>query len=162
MPTDGLTLGTSVNWIETEIGDFIGSNQVGEEINFDGSEFPFSSNWQAIANASYEWDISSTLVGMVALDVSYTGDALADYKGDDATTTDGEPYQYDSRFDIDSYTLVNARIGISAGDGTWRAYAWGRNITDEFYYSNVQQASDMLVRYAGMPRTYGATFEYRW
>jgi outer membrane receptor protein involved in Fe transport len=162
MPTDGLTLGTSVNWIETEIGDFIGSNQVGEEINFDGSEFPFSSNWQAIANASYEWDISSTLVGMVALDVSYTGDALADYKSDDATTTDGEPYQYDSRFDIDSYTLVNARVGISAGDGTWRTYAWGRNITDEYYYSNVQQASDMLVRYAGMPRTYGVTFEYRW
>jgi iron complex outermembrane receptor protein len=161
-PLDGLTLGTAVNWMETEIGDFIGSNQLGDEINFDGSEFPFSSNWSATANATYEWDLTSSLVGMVALDVNYTGDTVADYKSDDDTTTDGSPYQYDSRFDIDSYTLMNARIGVSAADGSWRAFAWGRNITDEYYYNNVMQSTDMLVRYAGMPRTYGVTMEYNW
>ena len=58
--------------------------------------------------------------------------------------------------------LMNARIGISATDGTWRTYARGRNITGEYYDNNLLQASDMLTRYAGMPRTCGATFEYNW
>ena len=162
MPLDGLTLGTAVSWMETEIGEFIGSNQLGQEIDFDGSEFPFSSNWQATANAKYEWDLTSNLVGMVALDVNYTGNAVADYKSDDATDTSGNPYKYDSRFDIDSYTLVNARIGVSSADGSWNSYVWGRNLSDEYYYSNVLQASDMLTRYAGNPRTYGVTLQYNW
>lgn len=162
MPTEGLTVSSSINYLDTEIGSFIGSNQVGQEIDFDGSEFPFSSNWQSRFNAQYEWDVSSSLVGTIGLDVSYTGDAVADYKSDDATSTDGEPYSYDKRFDIDSYTVVDARIGVGAADGQWRTYAWGRNLTDEYYYSNVQQASDMLTRYAGMPRTYGVTLEYNW
>jgi iron complex outermembrane receptor protein len=94
--------------------------------------------------------------------LSYTGESDADYKGDGSTTVDGDPYSYDSRFKIDSYTLLQARAGVSSADGSWRGYAWGRNLTDEFYYTNVQQASDMLTRYAGMPRTYGVTFEYNW
>ena len=162
MPMNGLTLSSSVNYLETEIGSFIGSNQVGQEIDFDGSEFPFSSNWQSSFNAQYEWDLSNNLVGTVAMGVSYTGDADSDYKSDDATTTDGEPYSYDKRFDIDSYTLVDARVGVAAADGKWRTFAWGRNLTDEYYYNNVQQSTDMLVRYAGMPRTYGLTLEYNW
>jgi outer membrane receptor protein involved in Fe transport len=162
MPLDGLTLGTAVSWMETEIGQFIGSNQVGDEINFNGSEFPFSSNWAATATAKYEWNLTSNLVGMVAVDANYTGDTVADYKSDDATDTSGNPYQYDSRFDIDSYTLLNARIGVSSADGTWNTFAWGRNLTDEYYYNNVLQASDMLTRYAGNPRTYGVTLEYNW
>jgi iron complex outermembrane receptor protein len=161
-PIDGLTLGSSANWMETEIGEFIGTNQVGNEIDFDGSEFPFSSNWQSSFNAQYEWSVSNSLVGTVALGLNYTGDAVSDYKSDDSTTTEGEPYKYDKRFDIDSYTLVDARIGLAAADGQWRTYAWGRNLTDEYYYNNVQQATDMLARYAGMPRTYGVTVEYNW
>ena len=62
MPLDGLTLGTAVSWMETEIGEFIGSNQVGDEINFNGSEFPLSSNWGATATAKYEWNLTSNLV----------------------------------------------------------------------------------------------------
>ena len=162
MPLNGLTLGSAISWMDTEIGDFIGSNQVGDEINFDGSEFPFSSNWSATANAKYEWNLTSNLVGMVAVDMDYTGDSVADYKSDDATDTSGNPYKYDSRFDIDSYTLVNARMGVSAADGTWNSYVWARNLTDEYYYNNVQQASDMLTRYAGMGLTYGLTLDYNW
>ncbi len=162
MPLDGLTLGAAVSWMETEIGQFIGSNQVGDEINFNGSEFPFSSNWGGTAQAKYEWNLTSNLVAMVAVDANYTGDTQADYKSDDDTDTAGDPYQWDTRFDIDSYTLLNARIGISSADGTWNTYVWGRNLTDEYYYNNVLQASDMLTRYAGKPRTYGLTAQYNW
>jgi iron complex outermembrane receptor protein len=162
MPMEGLTISSAINYLDTEIGGFVGSNQVGQEIDFDGSEFPFSSNWQTSFNAQYEWSVSNSLVGTVALGLNYTGDAVSDYKSDDSTTTEGEPYKYDKRFDIDSYTLVDARIGLAAADGQWRTYAWGRNLTDEYYYNNVQQATDMLARYAGMPRTYGVTVEYNW
>lgn len=159
---EGLTVNGSVNYLETEIGSFIGSNQLGQEIDFDGSEFPFSSNFQANIGAQYEWDVSDSLIGTVAFGLNYTGEAESDYQSKDSTTTDGAPYTYDKRFDIDSYTLLDARIGVSAANGQWRTYAWGRNLTDEYYYNNVQQSTDMLVRYAGMPRTFGVTVEYNW
>ena len=66
MPIEGLTLGSAISYLDTEIGSFIGSNQVGQEIEFDGSEFPFSANWQSRFDAKYEWDISSNLVETVA------------------------------------------------------------------------------------------------
>lgn len=159
---EGLTLTANASYVETEIGNFIGSNQLGQEIDFDGSELPFSPNLQANAAAQYQWDMAAGVMGSVAVDVNYTGSAQADYDGKGNTDTSGNPYQYDSRFDIDSYTLVGARAGIAATDGSWNTYLWGRNLSNEYYYTNVSQATDMLSRYPGMPRTYGITLEYHW
>ena len=63
---------------------------------------------------------------------------------------------------IDSYTLVNARVGLQTDDGEWKGYLWGRNLTDEFYTSTTLQQNRSVSRYPGMGRTYGVTFEYYW
>jgi outer membrane receptor protein involved in Fe transport len=61
-------------------------------------------------------------------------------------------------FAIDSYTLVGARLGLSSKDQRWEAAVFGRNLTDEYYWTAVHNWGDAIVRYAGMPRTYGVEF----
>ena len=90
----------------------------------------------------------------VGLDINYTDDSNADY------VTQGD--SIDPDYLIKGYTLVNGRVGISADDGKWSAYVWGRNLTDEYYITNVYNSVDFLLNYAGKPRTYGLTFEYNW
>ena len=39
--------------------------------------------------------------------------------------------------------------------------AWGRNVTDKYYWNQAQHVNDVLVRFTGMPATYGVTLSYR-
>jgi outer membrane receptor protein involved in Fe transport len=48
------------------------------------------------------------------------------------------------------YTLLNARLELGAPSG-WAVYAYGRNLTDEVYFPELNGAS----RLVGAPRTYG-------
>jgi hypothetical protein len=36
-------------------------------------------------------------------------------------------------------------------------WAWGRNVTDEHYWNQMQHVNDVLLRFAGMPPTYGVS-----
>lgn len=169
VPVEGLTVAGGISYLETEIKSLKGSNQLGEFLDFAGSEFPFSANVQANATAKYEWDLTDTYRAHIGFDLSYSDNSLADYTSSDlvgySLPEDREdrvasPYEFDDRFTIDSYTLVNARIGISAANEQWSTYLWARNLTDEYYTSNTIKQADIISRYAGMPRTYGITFNY--
>jgi outer membrane receptor protein involved in Fe transport len=56
--------------------------------------------------------------------------------------------------------LVGAKLGIEPKDGRWAVALFGRNLTDEYYWSAVHGWGDAIVRYAGMPRTYGIEYSY--
>ena len=64
---------------------------------------------------------------------------------------------------IDSFTTVDLRVGIKAADDAWSFSVWGRNVFDEYYWTNQFVTQDVVVRYAAMPASYGATvkFEFR-
>jgi len=64
-------------------------------------------------------------------------------------------------FNVDSYTTVDARIGIETFDETWEVALWGKNLTDKYYWNNATQGLDNLYRLASMPRTYGVSAAYR-
>jgi len=44
--------------------------------------------------------------------------------------------------------------------GRWQASLWVRNLTDQAYSTSVFRATDMLSRFAGRPRTFGATASF--
>jgi len=94
LPAEGWALGGAVSYTDSRIGPFIGSNQLGQEIDFDGSELPYTPNWQATVDAKYEWSFSGGKMGFIAVDFSFSGSSQADYKSKDSSTTDGQPYQY--------------------------------------------------------------------
>lgn len=55
----------------------------------------------------------------------------------------------------EAYTLLNARLELETG-ATWAVYVYGRNITDEVYFPELNGAS----RLVGAPATYGAGLRY--
>jgi iron complex outermembrane receptor protein len=63
---------------------------------------------------------------------------------------------------VDSYDLVNARLALQSVDGSWEVAAWGKNITDEYYYVSNTTGNDVFSRYAGMGATYGVSVSYSW
>jgi outer membrane receptor protein involved in Fe transport len=59
------------------------------------------------------------------------------------------------------YEVVNARLGIRSEDKHWQVNLWGRNIFNEYYYTNGIIENDVRVRYAGLPATFGVAFAYK-
>jgi iron complex outermembrane receptor protein len=176
LPTDNLTIIASAGYLNTEIKKGQGFSQVGQFADFKGSHLPFSPKVQANLMARYEWGISDDYEGMFAIDMAYTGETYHDFISYDdntlyaikyeGTSVEVElpvmPYEFDQDFKAESYIITNARLGIIDASGTWKAYLWVRNLTDEFYVSTTVQNSEMQSRYTGMPRTIGLSFEYLW
>ncbi|PLW81200.1 hypothetical protein CWI75_16310 [Kineobactrum sediminis] len=147
--TEGLTLRAGVSYSDSEIkGDFTNFNYLGQQQNFTGESFPHAPEWQGSVDASYEHTFSSGMIGYVGALISYQDDTYAGF---------GELPE----LEVDSYALLDMRAGIDAGN--WGIRAWGKNLTDEYYWRQVtREFGDALVRFAGYPRSYGVTVSYRW
>lgn len=152
-PVAGLSITAVASYLDTEIKKFVGTTSDGEEnVDFSGNELPFAPEKSAALRASYRFPLPffSNLEGMVGADYSYNSEATSELEDDPV-------------FTIPSYELVNARVGVGDIDGRWDVTAWGRNITNEFYQLNIpQNTADSIVRYTGMPQTYGLTLTYRY
>lgn len=68
----------------------------------------------------------------------------------------------DHRFDMRAYTLVDLRAGAEFNDGNVRVGGFVRNVGNTYYWTNTQDTLASIVRYAGMPRTYGVQVSYRY
>jgi outer membrane receptor protein involved in Fe transport len=64
-------------------------------------------------------------------------------------------------FDEKAYTIVDAQLGVAEPDGKWRAWIWGKNIFNTYYWTNSTQSFDSIYRLAAMPATYGASVSLR-
>src|SRR3546814_19700542 len=49
---------------------------------------------------------------------------------------------------IGSFKTVDLRAGIKALDERWRVSVWGRNVFNEYYWTNQFVTQDVIVRYA--------------
>ncbi|MET0659078.1 MAG: TonB-dependent receptor [Steroidobacteraceae bacterium] len=58
------------------------------------------------------------------------------------------------------YDLLNASIRLSFADEKYALRLWGNNLTEEKYYSFLQQSTNASTKYSpSAPRTYGLTLE---
>ncbi len=64
-------------------------------------------------------------------------------------------------FLLDERVLVDVRAGLVGPAGNWRVQLFGRNVTDEQYFTQTSRLTDTVVSFTGMPRTYGIQFWYR-
>lgn len=147
--TSDLTFIGSATYLNTEVINYAGTGPDGLPRLYDGAAFPYAAEWQLSGTVTYDRDISSNLGFQAALNGRWQADSAADL-GDQ------------SSFQIDSYGLVNASIGIHALDDRWALQLWGRNITDTYYWTSVASNANVVVRFPGQAPTYGAslTFNY--
>ena len=148
-PVTGFTLTAAATYLETKvIGDFINYSLVAVPTNFKDSAFPYTPKWQLVFDGEERIPISSSVVGAFGWNASYRTGTIAGFGGD-------------PRLNIDSYWLLDLRLGVEAANGRWKANLYGRNILDEYYWNNVAAGGDAIRRQAGMPATYGIQLSYK-
>lgn len=148
-PVEGLTLNGGVTYVGSRIGNFTNIDPFGVTRNFRGEAFPNTPRWQGTFAADYAFPLSASLNGSVGTNItarSGTNGGL----GENAILR------------IDGYTLVDLRAGIGSENDRWNLSIWGRNITNQYYWSNAYRIADVAARFAGRPVTYGATFSFRY
>jgi len=156
-PVDGLRINAGATYIETRITDYIGFDASGAVTNFAGQRFPYSPKLTFTAGAEYEFPVSDTMKAYLGASLAYnskTSSALAN-----RTTTF---VTRDARFDIPSYALVDLRAGVEFPDSNVRVGVYVRNVGNKYYWTNVLDNLASIVRYAGMPRTYGLQLSWRY
>ena len=149
-PVEGLRLRPAVTYISSKIqGNFVNFDSYGQQAEFTGESFPYTPEWQANVDAEYGFLLSSDFDGYVGANWTYVG------------ATNGGFGEYPI-FDIDSYNLVDVRAGVNTPDGRWRVQLWARNLFDEYYYTAAYRSNDSINRFAGAPRTIGATLSFNY
>lgn len=147
-PLSGLTLDSSVSYIDTEITEFTGYDSLGQFGDQRGTSFPFAPEWQAVNDLSYVAPLSAAwniVLGATATSMSRSNSGIGN----------PEPLK------IDSYTLLDVRAGVQAADGRYDVTFWGRNVTNEYYWTSAYLSFDTIVRFVGTPATWGVSFSYR-
>lgn len=164
-PVDGLTLAGSVTYLDSKINSFTSFNVLGAIQDFSGEPLPFTPKWNFGLDLDYRHELSNG-------GAPFFGASLSSHSASDASPGSGEieiPLSPVNRtipdlttpFRTNAYTTVDARLGYEAPDGQWKVTLWGKNIFNEYYWSNAVIANDSVFRIAGRPRSYGVTFGFK-
>lgn len=156
LPTDALSINFGLAYLDTEVKKYEGFHPLQPGVglvDFAGAELGQAPQLTANLRASYEWTVSNDKYVRLGGDFSYRDDYHAGLQYVNPT---------DERFDVESYTLINARLALGSLDNRWEVAAWARNLADEYYYHSVSFSNDAITRGIGQGRTYGVAFSYNW
>ena len=149
-PIAGLTISPGVTLVDSEIDDdLIGLTPDSTIGNFKGEKFPNTPKWSGNVDLEYRWAFNDSLEAFFGTNVSYQSKTNGGFGGLET-------------YEIKEHTLIDLRVGVEADGGKWGASLWGRNVTDEYYWTTATRASDAGTRFAGLPATYGVALSYRY
>jgi outer membrane receptor protein involved in Fe transport len=164
-PTSGLTLTAAATYLDTEINEYQATNVFGvENYDFAGSELPFAPEFSAVGDIDYQMPLASGGTLSMGATLSYRSSVDAYPAGGILQVPDNGVNRWTDRvpFEIDSYTLLDARLAYAFPGDRMTISAWAKNATDEFYATNVISYNNAITRTVGMPRTYGVAFTMNW
>jgi len=154
-PIQGLTITPAVTYSKSKIeGTYKNFDAFAQLADFGGEPFPNAPKWQADLDAQYSWPIRDKLNAYVGANLNHQSFTRSFFYDREPTSI-----QPPSVLDIPAYTLLDLRAGVDAG--AWRFQVWGRNVTNKYYWQSAVHVNDVLLHYAGQPRTYGVTLSYR-
>ncbi len=149
-PVAGLTLTAAGTYLDSRVtGSFVTIDTFGVASDFNGNAFPFTPKWQLVFDSNYRFPVSERTNVVLGANASYRSSTVSGFGGN-------------SLLDIDAYWLVDARAGLEFSGGKYRIQAFGKNITNQYYWTNATRSVDNVRRYAGMPVTYGVQVSVRY
>ena len=164
VPTSGLTITGSASYLDTKVKEFVGVDIYGADQDFSGDKLPFAPKWTFILDMNYvmpldtqrgdEVFFGATLNHRTKQDAYIGASRIPLPDRDDIRTLRANP------FVIDGYTTVDARIGYRIPENGLTVTAWGKNILNEFYATNLVSNNDVVMRLVGQPVTWGLTVGY--
>jgi outer membrane receptor protein involved in Fe transport len=172
-------------------GDFYGFDAFGQYADFTGEHFPSAPEFQAHIDAEYDWKVHNDYNAFAGISVSYTSGTNTFFvnrnpipayvnvgtNGPDSSFGVNGSYETCSGalsatpvgpcptnhpndpLAVPAYTLIDLRLGISHDN--WTFQLWGRNVANTYYWTGAYHVNDVLLRYTGMPATWGATFNMK-
>ena len=146
LPVKGLDLMANLGYLSTEITDFEVIGFTGEAVNNEGNQQGYSPEWNGNFSANYERKLGSRITAFIGLDYIFQSEMF---------------FAPENTIKQDAYGLLNGRIG--ANYQGFEVSIWGKNITDEVYFSYGYSVGAGAASFAsyGLPATYGFTTTYR-
>ncbi len=173
---EGLTLSGSVTYLNSKIKESPAApynyNVLGVADDFAGDDLPFTPEWSGSVNLDYRYELENGGAPFFGVTVSartksdsQPGARRLDYLSGCQLDSSDDPVCFlpdgvTNPFALKGWTTVDARLGYEAPDGAWKVMAWGKNIFNTYYWTNVISSADSAARFAGMPATYGVTFGF--
>ena len=149
-------------------GHFITPDAFSQNVDVTGQAFPSAPELQVSFDAEYDWLLRDDINAFVGLNVYYQSDTHTGFQNPNppatpavyspALTCGGPVFCYEPS-NVPAYALLDLRAGVYKGP--WRLQIWGRNVTNTWYWTAADRVNDTILRYTGMPTTYGATISYR-
>lgn len=141
----GLTVNMNFAYLNTEILNFVskGLNPVTfEEISIDesGNQLPASPEYSGNININYILPLTERLNLESSVDYNYQSEVFWDLS---------------NNYSQSAYGLLNARLGVTSKHVDF--FLWGKNITNEAYFSYGYGVSGFNAASFGLPLTFGAT-----
>ena len=127
---------------------YTGVNANNEVQNFTGTSLPYAPQWQLSGNVNYKWPVKESVEAFVNASETYQSNEYS-YLGEAPIV------------ELNAHALTDLEAGLQAPDGGWRAYVWGRNVFNKYYWTAAARIVDTSVKWAAMPATYGVTLEYK-
>ena len=155
-PVRGLSIGASGTYLDSKIQRYIGQTVDGVLQDQSGSPFNFTPKWSVNGDVNYTTPINQSLNALVGVNVAYRTRTSSVFTPPNSNRSALAP------FEIAAYTLVDGQLGVESADGRWKVFAWGKNMFNKYYWTNVIRVSDVIVRYPGQPATYGLTASFRY
>lgn len=159
-PTPYLTITAAVTLLDSEIQKYEGTNILGISDDFSGDRLPFTPETTYSLGAEYRVPLDAGGELFFGANVRGQSDSDAAIAGDRLSFPEDEPFSRSFQkypYNMDSYALLDLRAGYVAEDDKWKVMVWGKNVTDEYYWTTIIPSSDNLARFAGRPATYGVT-----
>ena len=181
---EGLTLSLGVSYQNSHIdecsggasnfgncvnGHYITPDAFSKPVDITGQSFPSAPEWQGYVDGEYAWNFANDIRAFAGFHVQYSGKTHTGFQDPNPPVTPaiyvpgapcgGVVLCYEPG-NVPSYTLVDLRAGIEKD--AWRVEAWGKNITNKWYWTAADRVNDTILRFTGMPTTYGVTITYRY
>jgi iron complex outermembrane recepter protein len=176
LPTSHLALSFRATYLDSKVTEtYMGYNPFSTTpINLKGEPFPNTPRWAIGGDAQYNWDINDRYSAFVGIDGRYQTQSQGEFGAYQAIAAGyvntpsplqptTPPVQAGSIVMVnDAYGIVDLRAGILSNDSHWHLQVFADNVTNTYYWNQARLAGDAVVRFAGMPRTYGVTVGYRY
>jgi outer membrane receptor protein involved in Fe transport len=135
-------------------GHFYNFDAYSHYADFTNQPFPSAPEWQASVDAEYDWKVPNDITAFVGLNYNYTSQTHTFFQNHQILP--GMVYDPNT---VPAYSLLDLRAGVSKD--AWRFQLWGRNVTNQWYWTSSSHVNDVVLRFTGMPTTYGFTLSYR-
>ena len=145
-----LRFSASGTYVDARVSQsFLTADPFATKININGERLPATPREQGNMDAEYRFNLDGRVQPYLGAAAAYQSSSFA-------------AFGQNAEFRLPARTLIDLRAGVDGDNGRWRIEAFGRNVTNRYYWINVVKQIDTVTRLAGMPATYGVRVNYRY